>query len=231
MERTLWENEQTRVWMVEGTPSNLNIEFIEPEGIDYDLRVGFGRKAYRRGAMYGNTFFNETHDTFYGSVKYNRITLTNKYRQDVTMPDVIAIKKFQRFLYVSNMCSLYLISAKTTGESTLILALKTKDHLVHDLEGVGSLVDTAVTSLKKQIKFSGIPAIFSAGFIFTFIVVAMGSLFGKLVIFGSGLIFPLLLPFFIAGGILFKKKLYQYPTKNILADILKKEGFTVSMGI
>jgi hypothetical protein len=227
VKRTLWENRKVRVWRAEGRLSDLVIDYVEPEGIDYNLFIGIGSHSYRRGTLYGNPSSFETYDDFYGSKRYRRVVVNGPDGAQLILNDVIVVKKFQNAFREGTDCSLYLISSKEPGEAIMVFAMGTNSESIADLEGIGSMIDRAMASFKRQAKIIAIPAVFSIGLFLVFTAVALGSLFGGVIWLAMGVIaFPIIL-FLFLGMLVIKSKLKVFPSRAVLADILVRDGFPV----
>jgi membrane protein YdbS with pleckstrin-like domain len=90
------------------------------------------------------------------------------------------------------------------------------------------MVDTAVSSLKRQLKYLAIPVVLSSCFIFGLIAAFVGAFFGIAGVLGIGFVLFLMLPVLIMGPYFFKRRLYQFPSREVLRDVLEQEGFSVS---
>lgn len=96
MKKALWENKYVRILRVDETIFSVSIDFKEPEGIGYYWQVG--RYTARKGTMYGNPSFFDTHNTFHGAVHYKKVLLLSEEGIVISLRDLVAIRKFQSFL-------------------------------------------------------------------------------------------------------------------------------------
>jgi hypothetical protein len=141
------------------------------------------------------------------------------------LKNVIAIKKFQPFIYGGNQCTLYLLSGKNSGESTLIYALKTETHQLEDLAGIGSMSKTCMASIRRQLKYTAITASSSILLFCAVMLPLMASVLGGIVYIGFGFICAFMIPLLVVGMAVLKKKLELFPSKSILENILQQDGF------
>ncbi|MGD9220584.1 MAG: hypothetical protein PVH01_14910 [Desulfobacterales bacterium] len=223
---SLWENSRMRVWKVEGRVANFRVGAHEPEGINYSFYSAFRPRAKQRGTMFGCPGLGEYHRTFHGAVRYDTLTLVTHEGKQLLLKDVIAIKKFQPFIYTGNRCALYLLSGKDSNESTMIFALETGNNQVDDLAGIGSMGEILMSSVRRQIKIIAIPAAFSIGLFCAMILPTVASILGGIVYLGFGIICAFMTPFIFIGVTVLKKNLQFYPSNAVLQKILQQEGFT-----
>ncbi|MBN1446201.1 MAG: hypothetical protein JW957_08885 [Candidatus Omnitrophica bacterium] len=221
MEKPLWENSKLRIWKIEGVVSGMSIGFTEPEGVDYYLRVG--RNKIRRGTMLGNPSFLQTHDTFYGAAHYKTVDIKTKEGSSLSVSNVTAVKKFQKFISKGNRCTLYMLSPKNdSAGNTIIFAVKAGNEQVHDIDGLCSMTDILQAGIKRQILMIAVPVVISI------------TLFSAIPFFSFGNSF---LPFFIffllfvavicAAGVFLLGVIIRnsgFPSKAIFEEILRTEG-------
>jgi hypothetical protein len=98
--------------------------------------------------MFGCPGFGEHYITFHGAIRYDALTLSNPQGKQISLKDVIVIKKFQQCIYLSNWCTFYLLSGKNHDESNLVFALETEDHQLDDLAGIGSMGEILMSSTR-----------------------------------------------------------------------------------
>jgi hypothetical protein len=223
---SLWENNRMRVWKVEGRVVDARIGAHEPEGINYSFYSAFRPRAKQRGTMFGCPGLGEYHKAFHGSVRYDTLTLVTHEGKQLRLKDVIAIKKFQPFIYTGNPCALYLLSGKGSNESNMIFALETENNQVEDLAGIGSMGEIVMSSVRRQIKVIAIPAAFSMGLFCAMILPMVASILGGIVYLGFGIICAFMMPLIFIGVTVIKKDLQLYPSNAVLQKILQQEGFT-----
>jgi hypothetical protein len=218
----LWENRHLRIWKTEGAVSGASIGFTEPEGIDYYLTVGRNR-VISRGTMLGNPSFLQTHDAFYGAVRYKTLDIKTDAGGSLSVRNVTAVKKFQKFISVGNRCTLYMLSPKIdSAGATMIFALRAGNLQVHDIDGLCSMSDMIQAGIRRQFRFVAIPAVFSI------------TLFSAVPFFFFGNSF---LPFFIFFLLFFAVALSAgvfllgviirnsgFPSKEVFKEILRTEG-------
>lgn len=232
MERYLWQNKILYVWKVEGTITNLAIGQREPEDVSCHLYSAFRSRAKQRGNMYGNPSFFENHDTFYGSIRYDTISIETKSGDRMRLKDVIVTKKFQTMIAIGSMCEIYLISAYRAHEGTLIFALRANGTQIEDLNGVGSLVETVQASTMRQMKFMIVPVIVSLIVFGSIGLFTVSSLQENIPDFPLKPIIAILtigtFLFIVSAGAgmsIMKKKLQVFPSRSALKNILVREGF------
>jgi hypothetical protein len=234
MERYLWQNKKLYVWKVEGTITNLVAGHREPEDIQYRIYSAFRPRAKQRGTMYGNPSFFENYDTFYGSIRYNTISIETKSGDRMRLKDVIVTKKFQAMIAIGSTCELYLISAYRSGEGTLLFALRANGTQIEDLNGVGSLVESMQASIMRQLKFMIVPVIVSLIVFGSIGLFTVSSLQENIPDFPLKPIIAILtigtFLFIVSAGAgmsIMKKKLQVFPSRSALKNILVREGFSL----
>jgi hypothetical protein len=232
MKQYLWQNKKLYVWKIEGTITNLVVGNKEPEDINYYIYSAFRPRAKQRGTMYGNPSFFENYDTFYGSIRYDTISMKTRNDHHVTLQDVIVIRKFQTMIAIGSTYEIYLISAHRSGEGTLLFALRANSTQIADLEGIGSLVETMQASITRQLKFIMVPVIISFIFFGSFAFSIIASLEDNISDFPYIPIttfIVIVVLFFVAlafaGTAFLKKKIQIFPSKAVLKKILIQEGF------
>jgi hypothetical protein len=141
--------------------------------------------------------------------------------------DVVVIKKFQPYVKINRSYTIYCISDISGRESTLMFALRHGRIEKEDLDGVGSIIDNALSSMKRQLSLVAIPSILSI-LLFSLIVLKMvASVLGPAVYVLFALIIAVLAVFLAVGLLVVKNKLQAFPSRNVLAEILETEGFTL----
>jgi hypothetical protein len=227
----LWENNRMRVWKVAGCFVNLKVGEYEPEGFNYSFYSAFRPRAKQRGVLCGAPAFGEYHKTFHGSIRYDTLTVSTDGGEQLVVEDVIAIKKFQPYIYPGNRCTLYLLSAKNPGEATLIIALDTNGDRLEDLSGIGSIGDIMMASIRRQLKFIVIPAALSFVLFCVMMLSIIASIFGGFAYVAFGIICAILVLLSILGISIFKKFIDIYPSRALLRNLLQQEGFTFDKDI
>jgi hypothetical protein len=102
---SLWENNRMRVWKVEGWVVDVRIGVYESEGINYSFYSAFRPRAKQRGTMFGCPGLGEYHKTFQGAMRYDKLTRATHEGKQLHLKDVIAIKKFQPFIFTKNFAA------------------------------------------------------------------------------------------------------------------------------
>lgn len=223
--QTLWSNRKARIFMIEGRLKSTTLRTTEPDGLDYSCFSIFQPRSKRRGTMYGNPSSLETYGTFYGAAMYDNLILESESGVTEVLPEVIVIEKFQPFIKVNHFITLYGISDAAGRESNLLFALKSGRVEKEDLDGVGSLTDTAMSSLKRQLTLIAVPSILSILLFSTVVLSMLAGVLGSVVYVLAAIMFILLGIFMVGGLILLKKNLQVFPSRKILADILRRNGF------
>jgi hypothetical protein len=224
---SLWENNRMRVWKIEGQLVDVKMGAREPEGLNYSFYSAFRPNAKQRGTMFGAPQFGENYNTFHGAIRYEALTFLTRHGKQVLIEDVLAIDKFQEFIYLTNWCTLYLLSGKMPGETNLLFALETESDQLEDLDGIGSMGEKFMTSIQRQLKFVAMPTAFSIVVFCAIILPMFASFFGGIAYVAFGLICAFLIPLAVFGITVIKKKLKLFPSKAILKSILQQEGFSL----
>jgi hypothetical protein len=104
---------------------------------------------------------------------------------------------------------------------------------LEDLDGIGSMGEVLMSSIRRQLKLIAIPTALS---IVLFCVIALpilASILGGIVYVGFGIICSLMIPLCAIGLAALMRKLKLFPSNPVLKNILKHEGFTLqeSLGI
>lgn len=225
MKTVLWENRHVRILRIDGTICSLSIAFREPEGIDYNWQVG--RQTVRRGTMYGNPSFFDTHHAFHGAFHYKKVRLESEEGIIMSLRDVVAIRKFQSFFTQGKKCTIYLLNPKgNSAGHNLVFAVRTADKQEHDIEGICSMAENLEAGLSRQFRLIVIPVGISLLILFMIGLSMLGPFFGK-----QALIIPMLLlvAFFVAGllagQLILKTKLRKYPTRKLFIHVLRRDGW------
>jgi hypothetical protein len=216
-----------QVCKIEGQLADIRIGAHEPDDLNYNFYSAFRSNAKQRGTMFGCPGFGEYYNTFNGAIRYDTLTLFAPHGEKLLLKDVIAIKKFQPFIYLSNRCTFYLLSGRNSGESKLIFALKTKNHQLDDLAGIGSMGEILMSSIRRQLKLVAIPTVLSIVLFCAIMLPIVASVLGGAVYVGFGIICSFIIPLFVLGLAALKKKIKVFPTKAVLKNILQHEGFTL----
>jgi len=224
MKKALWENQYVRILRVEGTICSVNIAFREPEGIDYYWQVG--RHTARRGTMYGNSSFFDTHNTFHGAVHFKKVLLLSEEGIVVSLRNVVAIRKFHSFFTHGKKCTIYLLNPKgNSSGDNLVFAVSTADEQKHDIDGICSMAEHLEAGLSRQFRLIIIPVVLSLIFFFIMGLSLLGPFFGRQV-----LMIPMLLlvsffvVVFLAAQAILKKKLKMFPSREIFVHVLRMDG-------
>lgn len=228
MMTSLWESSRMRLWKTTGRLTDIRVGAREPEGLNYTSYSAFRPKSKQRGTLLGSPGFGEYHKTFHGAIRYETLTLTDPQGERQIIADVAAIKKFQQALFAGTDCTLYLLSGKSPGEATLIIAMTTENKQLDDIGGIGSLGEKLMSSFRRQLKIIAIPSILSIGLFCAMILPAVAGVVGPVVYVGFGLIAVFMLSMLVIVLLVLKSKLNVYPSRAVLAGILQQEGFTRS---
>jgi hypothetical protein len=168
-----------------------------------------------------------TYKTFYGAAHYESMSFVDEMDKTHTLRDVVVINKFQPYIKINHDYTIYCISDVAGRESKLMFALRHGRAEKEDLDGVGSLIDNALSSMKRQLSLVAIPSILSLLLFLLIVLKMVAGVLGPVVYVLFALVIAVL-AFFLAGGLfLVKKKLQAFPSRRILAEILEAEGFTL----
>lgn len=228
MKKTMWENRHVRILRVDGKICSVSIASREPEGIDYYWLVG--RHNARRGTMYGNPSFFDTHHAFYGAVHYKKVLLKSEEGIVLSLRDVVVIRKFQSFFTKGKKCTIYLLNPKgNSAGDNLVFAISTPKEQQHDIDGICSTAEHLEAGLNRQLRLIVIPVGISLLIFFMVGLSLLGPFFGRQV-----LIIPMLLlvAFFVAGLLvgrtILTKKLRIFPSRKLFIDVLRRNGWQLS---
>ena len=224
---TLWKNARTRVFRLKGRLQSTSLRAIEPDNLDYQSYSIFRPKQKNRGTLYGSPSSLETYSTFHGAAHYEAMSFVDESGETHILRNIIVIKKFQPYVKINRSYTIYCISDISGRKSKLMFALRHGRAEKEDLDGVGSLIDNALSSMKRQLSLIAIPSILSLILFLLIVLKMVASVLGPVVY----LLFALIIvvsAVFLAGGLLVvKKKLEAFPSRSILAEILEAEGFTL----
>jgi hypothetical protein len=98
---------------------------------------------------------------------------------------------------------------------------------LEDLAGIGSMGESLMSSIRRQLKFVAFPAGLSIVLFCAIILPMVASLLGGIVYVGFGIICALIIPLFMLGLVALKKNINVFPTKTGLKNILQHEGFAL----
>ena len=224
---TLWRNARTRVFRLKGQLQSTSLRAIEPDNLDYQSYSIFRPNQKNRGTLYGSPSSLETYNTFHGAAHYEVMSFVDESGETHILRDVIVIKKFQPYVKINRSYTIYCISDISGRESKLMFALRHGRVEKEDLDGVGSIIDNALSSMKRQLSLVAIPSILSI-LLFSLIVLKMvASVLGPVVYLLFALIIVVLAVFLAVGLLVVKNKLQAFPSRDVLAEILETEGFTL----
>jgi hypothetical protein len=224
---TLWRNARTRVFRLKGRLQSTSLRAIEPDNLDYRSYSIFRPNQKNRGTLYGSPSSLEKYNTFHGAAHYEVMSFVDESGETHILHDVIVIKKFQPYVKINRSYTIYCISDISGRESKLMFALRHGRVEKEDLDGVGSIIDNALSSMKRQLSLVAIPSILSI-LLFSLIVLKMvASVLGPAVYVLFALIIGILAVFLAVGLLVVKNKLQAFPSRDVLAEILETEGFTL----
>ena len=226
--QTLWKSARTRVFRLDGRLQSTSLNAIEPDNLDYRSYSIFRPDQKNRGTLYGSPSSLETYKTFYGAAHYEVMSFVDESDETHTLRDVIVVEKFQPYIKINHSYTIYCISDVAGRESKLMFALRHGRVEKEDLDGIGSIIDKALSSIKRQLSVVAIPSILSV-LLFSLVVLKMvAEILGPVVYLLFAFIMAVLAVFLAGGLLVVKKKLQVFPSRSILADILTREGFSLT---
>ena len=105
-------------------------------------------------------------------------------------------------------------------ENNRMQVWKINGRLLEDLEGVGSMGEILMSSIRRQLKLIAIPTALSIVFFCVIALPILASVLGGIVYVGFGIICFFMIPLCAIGLAALKRKLKLFPSKTVLKNIL-----------